>query len=76
MPLSWNDIRTNAIAFSKEWEHESSESAEAKIFWEQFFSVFGITRRRIASFEVPVKKSDGKGGFIDLLWKGKLLVPA
>lgn len=74
MPLSWNDIRAKAITFSKEWEDECSEDAEAKIFWEQFFAVFGITRRRIASFEVPVKKSDGKGGFIDLLWKSKLLV--
>lgn len=36
--------------------------------------MFGITRRRIASFETPVKKSDGKGGFIDMLWRGQLLV--
>jgi len=36
--------------------------------------VFGITRRRIASFEAPVKKSDGKGDFVDLLWRGQLLV--
>lgn len=74
MPLSWNEIRTRAVAFSKEWEGESSEDAEAKSFWDAFFSVFGITRRRTASFETPVKKSDGKGGFIDLLWKGVLLV--
>ncbi len=74
MPLSWNEIRTRAVAFSKEWEGESSEDAEAKSFWDAFFHVFGITRRRIASFETPVKKSDGKGGFIDLLWKGVLVV--
>lgn len=74
MPLSWNEIRTRAVAFSKEWEGESSEDAEAKSFWDAFFNVFGITRRRTASFETPVKKSDGKGGFIDLLWKGVLLV--
>lgn len=74
MPLSWNEIRTRAVAFSKEWEGESSEDAEAKSFWDAFFNVFGITRRRTASFETPVKKSDGRGGFIDLLWKGVLLV--
>lgn len=74
MPLSWNEIRTRAVAFSKDWEGESSEDAEAKSFWDAFFHVFGITRRRIASFESPVKKSDGKGGFIDLLWKGVLVV--
>jgi len=74
MPLSWNDIRTRAVAFSRDWEGEASEDAEAKSFWDAFFHVFGITRRRIASFEAPVKKSDGKGGFIDLLWKGVLVV--
>ncbi|OGP78544.1 MAG: methylase [Deltaproteobacteria bacterium RBG_16_66_15] len=74
MPLSWNEIRTHAVAFSKEWVGESSEDAEAKSFWDGFFNVFGITRRRVASFETPVKKSDGHGGYIDLLWKGVLLV--
>ncbi|CAG4884595.1 protein of unknown function [Georgfuchsia toluolica] len=74
MPLSWNEIRDRALAFSKEWADESSEDAEAKSFWDAFFNVFGITRRRVASFETPVKKGDGKGGFIDLLWRGTLLV--
>ncbi len=74
MPLSWNEIKTRASAFSKEWQDESREDAEAKLFWDAFFNVFGITRRRIASFEEPVKKSDDKGGFIDLLWRGQLLV--
>lgn len=74
MPLSWNEIRSRALAFSKEWANESSEDAEAKSFWDSFFTVFGLTRRRVASFETPVKKGDGKGGFIDLLWRGVLLV--
>lgn len=74
MPLSWNEIRSRALTFSKEWADETSEDAEAKSFWDGFFNVFGITRRRLASFETPVKKDDGKGGFIDLLWKGVLLV--
>lgn len=74
MPLSWNEIRQNALTFSKEWETESSENAEAQRFWNDFFEIFGISRRRVASFEKPVKKSDGKGSFIDLLWKGLLVV--
>ncbi len=74
MPLSWNEIKVRAMAFSKEWAKESSEDAEAKSFWDDFFNVFGISRRRIASFEVSVKKLEGKDGFIDLLWKGVLLV--
>ncbi len=72
MPLSWNEIKDRALAFSNEWADETSEDAEAKTFWDSFFNVFGITRRRIASFETPVKDSDGKGGFIDLLWRGVL----
>ena len=53
MPLSWNEIKTRANTFSKEWQAESREDAEAKSFWDAFFNVFGITRRRIASFEEP-----------------------
>jgi len=74
MPLSWNEIRDRALAFSKEWADESSEHAEAKTFWDDFFNIFGVARRRIASFEQHVKKIDGKNGFIDLLWKGVLLI--
>jgi hypothetical protein len=73
-PLSWNEIRDRAMAFSREWSEECSEDAEAKSFWDAFFHVFGVDRRRVASFEVPVNKADGRGGFIDLLWKGILLV--
>ncbi|MFB1011866.1 MAG: class I SAM-dependent DNA methyltransferase, partial [Thiopseudomonas sp.] len=74
MPLSWNEIKSRALAFSKEWESEASENAEAKSFWDDFFHIFGISRRRVASFELPVKKLGDKQGFIDLFWKGVLLV--
>ena len=74
MPISWNEVRERAASFSKAWEGVTSESAEAKTFWDEFFNVFGISRRRVASFEEPVTKGDGRGGFIDLLWRGVLLV--
>lgn len=74
MPLSLNEIKKRAVAFSKEWEHETSEDAEAKSFWDGFFHVFDISRRRVANFEKRVKKLDDKEGYIDLLWKGKLLI--
>ena len=74
MALSWNEIRTRALAFSKEWENETREDAEAKSFWDGFFDVFGITRRRVASFEEFVKKLNNKEGFIDLFWPGTLVV--
>lgn len=74
MPLSWNEIKTRATAFTKEWQDESNEDAEAKSFWDDFFSVFGVSRRRVATFEQQVKKIDDKQGYIDLLWKGMILV--
>lgn len=74
MPLSWNEIKARALAFSKEWEHETSEDAEAKSFWDGFFHVFDVSRRRVATFETAVRKGDQKQGFIDLLWKGVILI--
>jgi len=74
MPLSWNEIKSRAVAFSKEWELETNENAEAKSFWDDFFDVFGISRRRVATFEQLVKKLDHKQGYIDLLWKGMILI--
>jgi hypothetical protein len=74
MPLSLNEIRKRATEFSKEWENVTDERAEAQTFWNNFFNIFGVSRKRVASFEKPVKKADGHQGFIDLLWKGIVLV--
>ena len=74
MPLSWNEIRHNAIAFARDWANESREQAERQTFWNEFFGVFGVKRRVVASFEEPVKKLSGSWGAIDLFWKAKLLV--
>ncbi len=62
------------MQFSKEWKDANNEKAEAQTFWNEFFEVFGITRRRVASFEVPATKTDGQGGYIDMLWKGNCLI--
>jgi type I restriction-modification system DNA methylase subunit len=74
MALSWNEIKDKALKFSREWANESKERAEKDSFWNDFFDVFGISRRRVATFEEPVKKLSGNQGFIDLFWKGTLLV--
>lgn len=74
MALSWNEIKNRAINFSKEWETEQKEHAESQSFWNDFFNIFGISRKRVASFEEPVKKLGEKRGRIDLFWKGTLLV--
>lgn len=72
--LTLNEVRARALAFSKEWKGETSESAEKQSFWNDFFSVFGIHRRRVASFEVNVQMLKGARGKIDLFWPGLLLV--
>jgi restriction-modification enzyme MmeI-like protein len=78
MPLSWNEIKSRAHAFSKQWQAETSERAEAQSFWNDFFAVFGIERRRVAVFEKQVKLSRAgerlKRGRIDAFWKGRLLI--
>ena len=48
MPLSWNEIKDRALTSSREWKGEGSERAEAQSFWNGFFGVFGIDRRRVA----------------------------
>ena len=74
MRLSWNEIRARAAQFSEEWREAKYEKGEAQSFYNEFFEVFGVKRRKVASFEEPVKKLDGRYGFIDLFWKGVLLV--
>lgn len=74
MALSWNEIKDRAVKFSKEWGDTTSEDAEAKSFLDAFFDVFGISRKRVGTFEHKVKKLNDHDGFIDLLWKGVILI--
>lgn len=74
MRLSWNEIRIRAAAFADDWKDARYERGETQSFYNDFFSVFGVTRRRVASFEESVKGLGEKRGFIDLFWKGVLLV--
>ncbi|HRP02912.1 MAG TPA: class I SAM-dependent DNA methyltransferase [Candidatus Kapabacteria bacterium] len=74
MILSWNEIKDRALKFSKEWADTYNEEADAKPFLVEFFNVFGITSKRVSTFEHKVKKLDNKDGYIDLLWKGMILI--
>ncbi|MEI6090599.1 MAG: DNA methyltransferase [bacterium] len=74
MALSWNEIKDRAVKFSKEWEDACREEADAKPFLVDFFDVFGITSKRVGSFEHKVKKLGDSDGYIDLLWKGMILI--
>jgi hypothetical protein len=74
MALGWNEIKERAVKFSKEWENTSNEDADAKPFLVEFFNVFGLSHRKVSTFEHKIKKLDEHEGYIDLLWKGTILI--
>jgi len=58
-PISWNEIRQRAITFSRQWSDAAREQAESQTFWNEFFEVFGKSRRAVAAFEHPVRNLCG-----------------
>jgi hypothetical protein len=80
--LDWNDIRARAAKFAAEWQEalaldpptKGNERKHSQTFWNEFFELFGMTRKRLASFEHGVNLPDNKRGYLDLFWKGKLLI--
>jgi hypothetical protein len=74
MALGWSEIRSRATTFAYEWRGQGCEKGDSQTFLNEFFEVFGISRKRIAVFEQRVKTVGGNAGYIDMLWKGVLLV--
>jgi len=74
MRLSWPEIRARAAKFAEEWKDAHYERGETQTFYNEFFEVFGASRRRVATYEEPVKRLGNRRGFVDLFWKGVLLV--
>lgn len=74
MRLSWNEIRSRAADFAEKWAGIGYERGQTQDFYNEFFEIFGVNRRRVASFEKPVQLLGNKRGYIDLFWKGVLLV--
>ena len=64
---------TAPIQCPHNWAGTRSEVPEKQTFWNEFFDVFGIQRRLVASFEEPVKRISGQYGYIDLFWKSTLV---
>ena len=74
MRLSWNEIRVRAAAFAQEWADAGYEKGQTQLFYRDFFDIFDMPVRRVATFEEPVRLLGDRRGFIDLFWKGVLLV--
>ncbi|GHT48964.1 methylase [Spirochaetia bacterium] len=77
MALSWNEIKTRAAGFVNDWQDKAlsaREEADAQTFENGFFNIFGVSRSQIAIFEHKVKLQDGSNGYIDLFWRGHILI--
>jgi hypothetical protein len=74
MSLSPNEIKTRAARFADSWRDAHYEKGETHSFYNEFFEIFGVNRRRVASYEEPVRLLGNNRGFIDLFWKGVLIV--
>lgn len=74
MSLGWNEIQKRSIKFVHDWEGTTNERAEAQSFLNEFLNIFGVNRKKVAFFENSIEKASGNKGFIDMLWKGKILV--
>jgi len=73
--LTWDDIKGNAVAFSKRWKDAHNEEAQAQAFEMDFFRVFGIDDpEQSGDFEYKVPLDDGRTGYIDYLWKKQIAV--
>ncbi|MCL2823583.1 MAG: N-6 DNA methylase [Polyangiaceae bacterium] len=70
MPISWDDIRANAIAFSRRWRDACNEDAQAQNFVADLLQVFGVEEpSKVGEFEAKVQLADGTWGYIDYLWR-------
>ena len=58
MRLSWNEIKARAARFADEWRNAHYERGESQTFYNEFFEVFGVTRRRVASFFPGLKEHE------------------
>jgi hypothetical protein len=75
MAHSFRDIKNRAHQFIIDYQDAVKENAESQSFLNDFFNIFGISRRRVASFEQAIKtEKQGSTKRIDLFWRGKLLV--
>ena len=74
MRLGWDEIKRRAKAFSEEWHDAHYEKGETQSFYNDFFEIFGVKRRQVATYEQRVKLLNNKHGFMDLFWPRTLLI--
>jgi hypothetical protein len=64
------EIVARAHAFVAEWSSPGArEVADSQTFWSDLFEVYGLSRRRVATFEASIN-----GKRADLVWPGVVLI--
>ena len=75
MRLGWDEIKRRAKAFSEKHASSSDERADAQLFVNDFFKLFGLSSRQIGRYERRVANVLHKQrGFIDFFWPGEIIV--
>jgi hypothetical protein len=74
VPYKRYRIKARAAKFAEDWNGAQYERGDTQTFYNDYFELFRLPRRRVASVEHGVNLPDKKRGYLDLFWKGKLLV--
>lgn len=75
MRLGWDEIKRRAKAFSEKHADKSDERADAQLFVNDFFKIFGMSSRQIGRYERRVADVARKQrGYIDFFWPGQIIV--
>lgn len=79
MALAWDEIKQNAVSFYKNFMCTTRENADSQRFIVDFLKVFGVDFQELQAkgecdFEYKVNQMENHIGYIDFLWKGKLLI--
>ncbi len=72
--MSTNELRSRAAAFARDWARAHYEKGDTQSFWNDFFRIFDIDRKRVATYEHSVERLKGGKGFIDLFYPGTLII--
>ena len=72
---TWDEIYTEASAFSKRWIAAHNEEAEGQVFVLELMKVFGMNDPAVeGAYEYRVNGIDATRGYIDYLVKGKIAI--
>ena len=74
MRLTPADLRARAAAFAADQAQASDEQRDTHTFWNAFFAIFDLDRRRIGIDERSVPRKGRGAGRIDFFWPRQLLV--